>query len=282
MSFDDFEGKPLPRLLERIKIRFRDQDSERFTYGQEYEPPYLYRKSRFLTEDFPHYAEQVAFEKALEAQQLFDFTDGYGPPPQVFESRLAAARLEVDGFVLRPSRTLPSLEERCGKHLTFRNLVHCGETQASTGITNLPQQAETYTALVQLATLVLDPVIEYFGDIILTHGFCSRDLAKHIPGRIAPALDQHAGHELNNRGKPICSRLGASVDFLVADESMLEVAQWIVRHTPFDRLYFYGDNRPIHVSCGPEQKREVVVMKSKDNTRRIPSVMKSETFLSER
>jgi len=39
MSFDDFEGKPLPRLLERIKIRFRDQDSERFTYGEAYVPP---------------------------------------------------------------------------------------------------------------------------------------------------------------------------------------------------------------------------------------------------
>jgi hypothetical protein len=126
---------------------------------------------------------------------------------------------------------------------------------------------------------VLDPVIEYFGDIILTYGFCSRELAKHVPGRIAPVLDQHASHELNSRGKPICPRLGAAVDFLVTDENMLEVAQWIVQHTPFDRLYFYGADRPLHVSCGPENKREVVILKPKKDSRAMPSVMKPEAFL---
>ena len=72
LSCDDFAGKPLPRLLERIKIRLRDQDVDRFTYSGPYEPPYLHRKSRFITEDFPHYAEQVAFEKALDAFNLFN------------------------------------------------------------------------------------------------------------------------------------------------------------------------------------------------------------------
>jgi hypothetical protein len=254
MSFDDFAGKPLPRLLERIKIRFRDQDSERFAYRDGYEPPYLYQKSRFITEDFPHYAEQVDFEQALEARNLLYLKEGYGPSPQVFESRLKAARLEVDGFELKPSRMLPSLDERCGEHFTFRDLIECGETQAKTGIPNIPAQPETYNALARLATLVLDPVIDYFGPITLTYGFCSRELAKHIPGRITPELDQHASHELNTRGKPICKRLGAAVDFVVSDESMLEVAQWIINNTAFDRLYFYGDSRPLHVSCGPESK----------------------------
>src|SRR5262249_38633594 len=159
-----------------------------------YAPPYLYQKSRFITEDFPHYAEQIAFEQTLEARQLVDFTNSYGPSPQVFESRLKAARLEVDGFELKPSQTLPSLEERCGGHFTFRDLIACGETQAKTGIPNIPAQPETYNALARLATLVLEPVIEYFGPIVLTYGFCSPELAKHIPRRIAPQLDQHASH----------------------------------------------------------------------------------------
>jgi len=280
MSFDDFEGKPLPRLLERIKIRFRDQDSERFTYGEAYVPPYLYRKSRFITEDFPHYTEQVAFEQALEAQHLFDFKDGYGPSPQVFEDRLKAARLEAEGFELKSSRALPSLDMKCGKYFTFRDLIHCGETQARTGISNIPEQPETYNALAQLATFVLDPVIEYFGDIVLTYGFCSRELAKHVLGRNAPDIDQHAGHELNSRTQPICKRLGAAVDFIVTDESMLEVAQWIVQHTPFDRLYLYGDDRPIHVSYGPNDKREVVLMTPEEGSRAVPKVMKPEAFLA--
>ena len=94
--------------------------------------------------------------------------------------------------------------------------------------------------------------MDYFGGIRLTFGFCSRELAARIAGRIAPALDQHAACELNARGKPICPRLGAAVDFLVPDESMLEVARWIAANTPFDRLYYYGDRKPVHVSASPE------------------------------
>jgi DNA phosphorothioation-associated putative methyltransferase len=279
LSFDDFAGKPLPRLLERIKIRLRDQDNERFTYGEAYPPPYLYQKSRFITEDFPHYAEQVAFEQALAAHQLFNFQDGYGPSAQVFDDRLKAARLEVVGFTVQASHSLPSLNEKCSKYLTFRDFIVCGETQARTGLPNLPEQTETYNALVQLATHVLDPVIEYFGDIILTYGFCSRELAKQVPGRTAPKLDQHASHELNTHKNLICARLGAAVDFLVTDESMLEVAQWVVNHTPFDRLYFYGDDRPLHVSYGPDSKREIVLMLPTQKSRTVPKVVKSKAFL---
>ena len=88
--------------------------------------------------------------------------------------------------------------------------------------------------------------------IEFTFGFCSRELAGRITGRIAPTLDQHGACELNARGKPICPRLGVAADFLVPDESMLEVAQWIVANTPFDRLYYYGDRQPVHISVGPE------------------------------
>ncbi|MGH7963901.1 MAG: DNA phosphorothioation-associated putative methyltransferase, partial [Candidatus Binatia bacterium] len=208
LSYDDFAGKPLPRLRERVKIRFRSQDVERFTYGEAYEPPYLYKKSRFISEDFPHYAKQVAFESGLEALHLFNLKDSLDLPSQAFEDRLKTARVEVDGFTLRPSRTLPHLEEQCGKQFLFRNFIECGETQAGTGLPNIPAQAETYNALTRLATLVLDPVIDYFGAIVLTYGFCSRELAKHVPGRTTPALDQHAGHERNTRGKLICPRRG--------------------------------------------------------------------------
>ena len=106
----------------------------------------------------------------------------------------------------------------------------------------------------------------------LTYGFCSAALAKQIPAHIAPKLDQHACHELNRLGKPICSRLGAAVDFIVEDEDMLEVAEWLAANTPFDRLYFYGADKPIHVSYGPEHKREWVDMRVSASGRLIPSV----------
>jgi hypothetical protein len=67
--------------------------------------------------------------------------------------------------------------------------------------------------------------------------------------------DQHAGCELNKNGKPFCPRLGQGVDFRVPSMSSLEVGHWIVANTPFDRLYFYAADRPLHVSFGPEHSR---------------------------
>lgn len=99
-----------------------------------------------------------------------------------------------------------------------------------------------------LATEILDPVIEYFGAIRLTYGFSSAELTRNIQRGIAPRLDQHAACERGPQGAFVCERGGAACDFLVEDEDMREVAEWITANPPFDRLYFYGPDRPIHVS----------------------------------
>jgi hypothetical protein len=74
--------------------------------------------------------------------------------------------------------------------------------------------------------------------------------------------------------------LGAAVDFLIEDENMLEVAQWIATHTPFDRLYFYGADLPIHVSFGPNHDRQIVRMAMTPSGRRVPQVIAREPFLA--
>lgn len=125
---------------------------------------------------------------------------------------------------------------------------------------NLPKEPDSYTSLLDLAVNVLDPVIEYFWIIKLTYGFCSPELAKLISGRIAPDLDQHLAHEKKRGGKYVCERLGAAVDFIVDDEDMFDVADWIIQHLPFDRIYIYEANRPIHVSFGPNQARLAYLM----------------------
>jgi hypothetical protein len=104
-------------------------------------------------------------------------------------------------------------------------------------------------------------------------------LARQIPGRIDPKRDQHAAHELNRLGRRVCDRLGAAVDFIVEDESMLEVAQWLAANTPFDRLYFYGDDKPIHVSCGPDNTKQIVKMLPGKSGRLIPRVVSIDAFL---
>jgi hypothetical protein len=125
---------------------------------------------------------------------------------------------------------------------------------------------------------VLDPVIEKYGNIDLTYGFSSAELARKIRRGIAPELDQHAAHELNNKQNPICPRLGAAADFLVPHQSMLKIAQWVVEHCVFDRLYFYGDEQSIHVSTGPENNRDVVMMKI-ENGKKMPRKISAAKFV---
>lgn len=279
MRYDDFEGQPLPRMLERVKIKLRVQHIDYFAYNDRYEPPFLYRKSRYLNEEFPNYPEQVAFDEALEGLGLFDLS-GYGPPPGDFLDTLNRHRWILHGFTIQRATTIPDLDDPCGAYLTFRQLIKCGETQARTGLENRPQQPESYNALLDLARNVLDPVIDYFGMIRLTYGFCSPALARQIPGRIDPKRDQHTAHELNRQGRSVCNRLGAAVDFLIDDENMREVAQWIVMNTPFDRLYFYGNDLPIHVSFGPNHDREIVRMIATQSGRRVPQITSCEKFLT--
>lgn len=278
MKFDDFEGLPLPRMLERVKVTLRRQEISFFLYGSSYEPPLLYYKSRFINEDFPKYAEQLVFDEALSDLGLFD-PDTYGPPEQELQAELSIRRLEVREFGLRGATSLPELDEPCGRHFKYRDLIECSETWQRTGMVNLPRNPETYNALHALATSVIDPLIDYFGMIRLTYGFCSPELAKAIPARIAPKLDQHAAHEHNRFGQHICDRLGAAVDFVVEDEDMVEVAKWIAENLVFDRLYLYGPDRPIHISYGPEMLQQVTIMAaSKTAGRRIPRTMTLDAF----
>ena len=279
LRYDDFTGQPLPRMVERVKIKLREQHIDYFAYGDRYEPPFLYRKSRYINEEFPHYPEQLAFEEALDGLGLFDLSS-YGPPPGEFLDTLRRYRWTLNGFTLQRATTIPDPDDSCGASLTFRQLIECGETQARTGLENRPQQPESYNALIDLARSILDPVIDYFGMIHLTYGFCSPPLARQIPSRIDPRRDQHAAHEVNRRGQPVCTRLGAAVDFIIDDENMLEVAQWIVANTPFDRLYFYGADQPIHVSFGPNHDRQIVRMATAPSGRLTPQVTSVEKFLT--
>jgi hypothetical protein len=182
-----------------------------------------------------------------------------------------------------------NLDAKCGKYLTFRELVECGETwadraQTASPIENSPIRAKTVAVLERLCLLILDPVIEQFGTIKITYGFSGSELSNQIKrtvGRVSPALDQHASHEHNSRGKAICPRGGAAVDFRVSGRSSLEVAKWVVRFTPFDRLYFYGDQLPIHVSYSSRPKGQIVIMTRNRSGRRVPTVRANDWFLDQ-
>ncbi|MDY0977702.1 DNA phosphorothioation-associated putative methyltransferase [Massilia sp. CFBP9012] len=275
LKLEDFDASPVPRLRQRVKVKLRELDFDLFDYGSiAYPSRLLYFKSRFINEECAHYPEQVEFEAECERLGLLSVATEE-PSAAAFFASLDARRWEIDGYRLVRSRSAPALDAACGRHLTYRHFIECGETQRRTGLSNLPRQADTYTALYELAAHVLDPIIDYFGMIELSYGFCSAELAREIPGRIAPALDQHAGHELNRHSKPTCERLGAACDFIVTDEDMEEVAIWVAANTPFDRLYFYGKDCPIHVSYSSTPARQFVRMTMNASGTRVPRVDRS-------
>ncbi|NJL47155.1 MAG: hypothetical protein HC929_06160 [Leptolyngbyaceae cyanobacterium SM2_5_2] len=158
-----------------------------------------------------------------------------------------------------------------GRYLTLAEVCTCTQTynRYADEINPSPKNPEeTLPALEALCQHIIDPIIDEFGRdrFHLTYGFCSVDLkrwlAKTDPvtgkkhGIVTPSLDQHMAHEVNRNGQYYCDRLGAACDFRIHNLPSDALVDWIVtQNLPFDSLYFYGHNRPIHISYGPQHKR---------------------------
>ncbi|HID98896.1 MAG TPA: DNA phosphorothioation-associated putative methyltransferase, partial [Thiotrichaceae bacterium] len=98
MRYDDFEGKPLPLLLERIKIKLRDQAIDFFEYGEKFKPQPLYLKSDYIIDEFTNYTKQKSFDKRLKKFGWLDL-NGFGPNHDEFTNALLAnENLEIHGF----------------------------------------------------------------------------------------------------------------------------------------------------------------------------------------
>jgi hypothetical protein len=160
-----------------------------------------------------------------------------------------------------------------GKYLSLEEFCTCTQTykKYANFINPYPENiAETIPALKNLNEIIIDPIIDNFGwdNFKLTYGFCSPSLKRYLDkkdpetgqknGRIDPSRDQHIAHEINKKGQYYCSRLGAACDFLILNKSSQEVVDWILnKQLPFDSIYYYGKTRPIHISYGPQHKRDI-------------------------
>lgn len=167
---------------------------------------------------------------------------------------------------------------KCSKFFSYEDIYQCGETWFKNKelISNIPKEKATYEGIKKLCENILDPIHENFGKINLTYGFASLELTKKIKGRTYPITDQHAGFEKINNGEFICKRLGQAVDFKITNISSLKIGQWIIENQlPFDRIYFYGSEKPLHISYGPENKKQIIHMKEYKKNKRVPQVIKS-------
>ncbi|MBY6197361.1 hypothetical protein [Vibrio hangzhouensis] len=139
---------------------------------------------------------------------------------------------------------------------------------------NLPS-ASSQLQLEKLTNDILIPIESEFGAVTITYGFnCHqllRYIQRHSPSDTAPAIDQHASMEHNSKGNRICQRDGAACDFTVVgyEEEMECIAHYIITTLKFDRLYYYGSNKPLHVSIGSDNARYVQIRRTKSDGRRV-------------
>lgn len=142
---------------------------------------------------------------------------------------------------------------------------------------NEPFEQASITALDKLVSDLLVPLQVQFGECTITYGFTSAKLhtfiQKHSPKGTAPKLDQHASYELNRLGNRICTRGGAACDitFINHQVSALALTNFIIRHLEFDKIYFYGKDRPLHVSVHEQPLKHLQVVKTGANGHRIPA-----------
>jgi len=174
---------------------------------------------------------------------------------------------------------LPDIDNYCSKSFQFRDFFECSDTYKIFLPSNIPVSIDTYSAITNLANEILERVIQEFGDITLTYGFCGPALQRLIKQKIDSKIDQHAGHELDLKGNLICKRKGFAVDFIVKNKCSLDVSRWIVNNCRYDRLYFYGSNRPVHISYSDSPIEQIVLMKFR-NTRVVPQRIKKHDFLN--
>ena len=99
MMYDDFLGKAVPMLFERIKIDLRRQDISFFEYGEDTPAQPVYLKARFLRAGLDNYEAQLAFDKSLVDLGVFDLS-GFGPDGADFTAGLAASGRRIRGFKL--------------------------------------------------------------------------------------------------------------------------------------------------------------------------------------
>jgi hypothetical protein len=155
----------------------------------------------------------------------------------------------------------------------YDQLINWHRAKHKTYIDNSPNQSsEAY--LKQLSETILLPIYLHFGILRITYGFTNSALTRYIQTNhrsgTAPHIDQHSCQEMNSKGIAISNRNGAACDFVVDGykDQMHEIAEFICRNLPFDKLYFYGRTRPIHVSVSDNPLRHLQLMQQSDSGRR--------------
>ena len=162
------------------------------------------------------------------------------------------------------------------KHPLADQLLNWHQEKHGISIHNSPKEVASINSILILIEAILLPVSKKFGEIKITYGFVSPELNRYIQRNSSsgtyPSTDQHAASELNQANNQICNRHGLACDFIVNDyeNQMGQIMLFIVNNLDFDKIYYYGNDKPLHVSVGHKSERHLQIMNVSVNGRRIP------------
>jgi hypothetical protein len=167
-------------------------------------------------------------------------------------------------------------QESLLKHPLANQLLNWYQKKHHICIDNSPKEVESIKSIFMLVETVLIPVSNKFGEIKITYGFVSPELNRYIQRNSSsgtyPSTDQHAASELNQANNQICNRQGLACDFIVNgyEKQVGQIMLFIVNNLDFDKIYYYGNDKPLHVSVGHKSEKHLQVMNVSENGRRIP------------
>ena len=99
MSYDAFEDKAIPLLLERIKVNLWNRHIDFYDYIGPFSPQPLLMKSLFLDEASSIFREQESFDREILKHELFDYENPH-PKLKDLERILEEKKLKVRGFFI--------------------------------------------------------------------------------------------------------------------------------------------------------------------------------------
>lgn len=97
MSYDGFAEKPLPALIERIKVDLWNQRVHYYDYVDEFRPRPLYWRSKFMDTEEDGFKKQLSFDSKLDELGLAPDNPHFGFSFDQVQEILTAKGLEVRG-----------------------------------------------------------------------------------------------------------------------------------------------------------------------------------------
>ncbi|WP_152537602.1 hypothetical protein [Catenovulum agarivorans] len=162
------------------------------------------------------------------------------------------------------------------KHPLYCKLINWFENKHPMDLNNAPQQRASQIEIMRIIKDILLPIEKHLGEVTITYGFNSAKLNTYIqannPNGTSPKLDQHSSFEVNSLGNRISENDGFACDFYVKgyEQKMGEVVKFITNKLNFDKIYFYGCSRPVHVSVSSSPQHHLQLMLESENGRRVP------------